>query len=99
LGYGDANELNILFWLSWNTFPKPMDYNKDKVDDMVLALLFLTMHELDRAWKGHDWEAMNRLHQKGMISDPVGKVKSVMLTEEGKKRSEELFRKYFCSSQ
>ena len=75
-----------------------MDYNKDKVDDMVLALLFLTLHDQNRAWKGHDWEAMNRLHQKGMIGDPVGAAKSVALTAEGEKRAEELFRKYFCAS-
>jgi hypothetical protein len=75
-----------------------MEYNKDKVDEMVLALLFLTLHDHGRAWKGHDWDAMNRLHEKGMISDPVGKAKSVILTEQGMKRSEELFCRHFCSS-
>jgi hypothetical protein len=29
-----------------------MDYDKDKVDEMVLALLFLTLHGDGRAWKG-----------------------------------------------
>jgi hypothetical protein len=33
-----------------------MEYDKDKVDDMVLALLYLTIHDGGRAWKGHDWE-------------------------------------------
>ena len=74
-----------------------MEYDKDKVDDMVLALLFLTLHEGARAWKGHDWDAMNRLHKKGMINDPVSKAKSVVLTAEGEKRCEELFRNHFCS--
>ena len=60
-----------------------MDYNKDKVDEMVLALLFLTLHDGGRAWKGHDWEAMNRLHSKGLILNPVDKAKSVVLTEQG----------------
>jgi hypothetical protein len=73
-----------------------MDYDKDKVDEMVLALLFLTIHEGRRAWKGHDWEAMNRLHEKGMIDNPVGKTKSVMLTDTGLKRSRELFMKHFA---
>jgi hypothetical protein len=50
-----------------------MDYDKDKVDEMVLALLYLTLHDGARAWKGHDWDAMDRLHKKGMIFDPVGK--------------------------
>ena len=50
-----------------------MEYDEDKVDEMVLALLFLTLHDGYRAWKGHDWEAMDRLHNKGMIANPGGK--------------------------
>jgi hypothetical protein len=72
-----------------------MEYDKDKVDEAVLALLFLTQCGGGRAWKGHDWDALGRLHEKGMILDPVGKAKSVMLTEEGEKRCEELFFKLF----
>jgi hypothetical protein len=79
-----------------------MEYDKDKVDDMVLALLWLTTFGEKRAgqialraWKGHDWDALNRLHEKGLIGDPVGKAKSVFVTEEGAKRSEELFRQFF----
>lgn len=72
-----------------------MQIDEEKVDEMVLALLFLTLHEDDRAWKGHDWDALDRLYQKGMIFNPVGKAKSVALTEEGVKRSEELFRRHF----
>jgi hypothetical protein len=72
-----------------------MDYDKDKVDEMILALLFLTLHDGCRAWKGLDWEAMSRLHEKGMISDPVGKAKSVVLTEEGLRRCEKLFMEHF----
>ena len=47
-------------------------------------------------WKSFDWEAMNRLHQKGYISDPIGKAKSVVLTEEGLQEAERLFKKLFC---
>jgi hypothetical protein len=72
-----------------------MDYDTDKIDDMVLALLRLTLHEDDRAWNGHDWDAMDRLFQKGYIYDPRGKAKSVVLTEEGLKRSEQLFKHHF----
>lgn len=76
-----------------------MEYDTDKIDDAVLALLFLTIHKEGpfgaRAWKGHDWEALNRLHEKGMIGDPRTKAKSVVLTEEGKRRSEALFRRLF----
>lgn len=67
----------------------------DRIDDAVLALLRLGLHNRLRAWKGFDWEAMNRLHEKGMISDPVGKAKSVVFTEEGQQRSEDLFKAMF----
>jgi hypothetical protein len=72
-----------------------MEIDTDKIDDAVLALLWLTLHDERRAWKGFDWDAMNRLHQKGMIADPVNKAKSVVLTDEGLQRSEELFRALF----
>jgi len=72
-----------------------MDYDKDKVDEKVLAPLFLTLHNDCRTWKGHDWGAMNRLHEKGMIEDPVKRTKSVMFTEDGLQRSRELFIKHF----
>ena len=79
-------------------YDERMEYDEDKVDDMVLALLFLTLHDGYRAWKGHDWEAMDRLHKKGMIGDPVRKAKSVALTEAGLQRSRELFTKHFAKS-
>lgn len=75
-----------------------MDYDPDKVDDAVLALLYLTMFGDKfglRAWKGHDWDSLDRLYQKGYIGDPKGKAKSVTVTEEGRTRSEELFRRLF----
>jgi len=75
-----------------------MDYDKDKVDDAVLALLYLTRWDDrpgTRAWKGHDWAAMDRLHQKGYIADPKSKAKSVVITDEGRVRAEMLFRQFF----
>jgi hypothetical protein len=75
-----------------------MEFDTDKVDDAVLALLYLTMFRDGpgyRAWKGHDWDALNRLHEKGFISDPKSKAKSVIMWEEGKGRAEELFRTLF----
>jgi hypothetical protein len=77
-----------------------MEYDKAKVDEMVLALLSLTMFEDRsglRAWKGHDWDAMDRLHEKGYISDPRSKAKSVVVTEEGAKRARQLFKRHFGS--
>jgi hypothetical protein len=79
-------------------YDQRMEYDEEKVDAMVLALLFLTLHDGYRAWKGHDWDAMDRLHKKGMIANPVGKAKSVVLTEEGLQRSRELFRKHFAKT-
>src|SRR6516225_5223972 len=54
-----------------------MELDASKVDDAVLALLYLGLHEGTRAWKGFDWDAMVRLHRAGLISDPRGKAKSV----------------------
>jgi hypothetical protein len=72
-----------------------MDIDRDRIDDAVLALLYLGRHEGIRTWKSFDWAAMERLHTKGLISDPVGKVKSVVFTDEGLRQSEALFRKFF----
>ena len=73
-----------------------MNYDRDKVDEMVLALLWLTPAGAGRAWKGHDWDALDRLHKKGLISDPKKKAKSVVLSQEGRQLSEEVFRRLFC---
>ena len=35
-----------------------------KIDDAVLGLLYLGIHDGARAWKGFDWEVMNRLHEQ-----------------------------------
>ncbi len=72
-----------------------MELDNDRIDEAVLALLFLGRHDELRTWKSFDWAVMERLHAKGLISDPVGKAKSVIFTEEGLRRSEELFRKLF----
>jgi hypothetical protein len=72
-----------------------MALDADRIDDAVLALLYLGLHDRYRAWKGFDWGAMDRLHRKGMIESPVGKAKSVVFTDEGLQRSKELFEKMF----
>ena len=69
--------------------------NEDKVDDAILALLRLGLHAEHRAWKGFDWDSMERLHEKGLISDPAGKAKSVWFTDEGLERSEQLLHQLF----
>lgn len=77
---------------------KRLKYNESTVDEVVLALMNLTtFREASgfRTWKGHDWEVLNRLHTKGFIGNPKSKSRSVELTEDGRQRSEELFRKHF----
>ena len=70
-----------------------LDY--DKIDDAVLALLQLGLHDEVRTWKTFDWDAMNRLYEKGLISNPVGKAKAVVLTERGMAESKRLLVQLF----
>jgi hypothetical protein len=72
-----------------------MDLDHSKIDDAVLALLWLGLHDENRAWKSFDWDAMERLHAKGLISNPRGKTKSVVVTQEGLDRSEQLLQSLF----
>ena len=56
-----------------------MDYDKDKVDEMALALLYIASFEdrgSTRAWKGMDWEVLDRLHLERIHrqSEEQGKV-------------------------
>lgn len=77
-----------------NNSPK---YDTDKVDEMALALLYLTYTPEDsRAWKDLAWEITNRLHEKGWIEDPRNKNRSVVLTREGRVRCVQLFKQHFA---
>ena len=76
-----------------------MILDEGKIDDAVLALLRLGLHEGDRAWKGFDWDAMARLHAKGLISNPRGRTKSVVLTQTGLARSQELLMRLFFADE
>ena len=81
-----------------------MDANVDekKLEQVVLALLYLNSFEErhgTRAWKSLPWTILDSLHEKGYISDPANKNKSVWLTDEGAKLSEELFEKLFAAGQ
>jgi len=71
--------------------------DNDRIDDAVLALLQLVLHDDVRAWKGFDWDTLDRLHAKGLISDPRTNAKSVVLTEEGLRQSERLFNEMFTN--
>lgn len=71
-----------------------MTMDTDRIDDAVLALLHLGLHDQNRAWKGFDGDALGRLHQKGMIENPADE-KSVALTGDGLQRSKRLFEAMF----
>lgn len=75
-------------------------YRQEEIDKSVLALLYLNAFEdrlVTRAWKTFDWDAMDRLYEKGLISDPKSKAKSVVLTDEGLIAAEGAFRKLFAT--
>ncbi len=72
-------------------------WRSTRIDDAVLALLDLGRHDRCRAWQGVDGAAMDRLHKKGFISDPVGKAKSVVVTAEGLREAERLFHELFTA--
>ncbi len=75
-----------------------MDIDNNKVDEITLALLYLTTFKDKtglRAWKSHSWDVLDRLHESGYIHDPATKAKSVTLTDEGAERSKRLFEKHF----
>ena len=75
--------------------------DRDRVDEAVLALLYLGIHQRHRTipgartWKSHDWDAMDRLHVRGLITDPATKAKSVMLTEDGLREAQDAFNRLF----
>jgi len=72
-----------------------MELDTNKIDNAVLALLYLGLHDEARAWKGFDWDAMDRLHERGLISDPRGRAKSVMFSEAGLRRAREFLDSLF----
>ena len=75
-----------------------MEYDEDRVDEVVLALLYINFFPHGgaiRAWKGFPWDTMDRLYKKGYIGDPKSKAKSVVMTEEGEATAEAMFTKHF----
>jgi len=72
-----------------------MAYDQSRIDEAVLALLAAHLFNTNSSWKGYDFEVMNRLHDAGYIFNPVGKQKSVQLTEEGMTRGLELAKQLF----
>ncbi|HEX3656569.1 MAG TPA: DUF6429 family protein [Pirellulales bacterium] len=72
-----------------------MELDESKIDDAVLALLYLGLHDGVRAWKGFDWDAMDRLYEREFISDPCSKAESVVFTDQGLERARQLLEDLF----
>ena len=72
-----------------------MEHDTDKIDEAVLGLLWLTLHNEVSAWKTFDWDATDRLHERGLMHDPRNKNKSFHLTPEGVAAAKAAFAKLF----
>jgi hypothetical protein len=72
-----------------------MAVDTDKIEEAVLALLLLGLHGPGRAWKGFDWDALDRLYERDLIHDPKGKQKSVLFTDEGLTAAKAAFDRLF----
>ncbi|MFJ7316467.1 DUF6429 family protein [Pseudomonas sp. NPDC098747] len=75
-----------------------MEYDDKLMEDAVLALLAALSSDDGNAWKGFDFQIMNRLHEQGFISNPVNKSKSIWLTDEGLERGREIAERLFGAS-
>ena len=79
--------------------PIPENLDQEKLAEAALAILSLSRMVESygvSAWKGIDWDVMNKLHEKGWISNPVGKQKSVGITEKGIELADQFLEKYFA---
>ncbi len=76
-----------------------MEHDNEKIDDPVLALLWLGGHGEGRTWKTFDWGTMDRLHKAGWISNPKSGAKTVAFSETGARRAQELFEQMFTRRQ
>ena len=62
-----------------------------RIEAAALALLYLGLHDVFR----FDFDVMDRLYEKGMISDPATKAKSVTFTVDGLEMAELLYERLF----
>ncbi len=70
----------------------------EKMAKCALGILWLNAHGDGfgtRVWKSMPWDLTDIMYEKGWISDPKSKAKSVVLTEEGERLSQEFLEKHF----
>lgn len=72
-----------------------MKFDKQKIEDAILALLGLFSFDENRSWKNYDFNVMNELYKKGLIENPANKNKSVYLTQKGMQKAQALIEKMF----
>jgi DNA-binding PadR family transcriptional regulator len=72
-----------------------MEIKQEKIDSLTLLLLYLNSWEekdftdpVRRAWKGHDFGALDRLEENGLITQSR-KGKSLFITGEGIEKAKE----------
>ena len=75
-----------------------MLYDRDRAGELTLALMYLTLHDDVRAWKGYSWDILDHLFAQGLIADPRNRSKSVILSAEGLARSRAMFEEYLASA-
>jgi hypothetical protein len=68
-----------------------------KIDEAVLAMLYLSVHNGHWAWKAVDKDATMRLHARGLLKNPSTTARAIILTDDGleeaRRACERLFRK------
>lgn len=74
-----------------------MTFDRYRAGDLTLALMYITLHDEFRVWKGYSWDVLDHLFQQGLITDPRSKAKSIILTEEGLARSHALFQEHLAT--
>ena len=76
-------------------------FDTDRLDDVVLALLWANSFEEKfgghRAWKSLPWDALDRLHVRGLISDARSRAHSVTLDDAAFERGRALFEQWFAA--
>lgn len=75
---------------------------EEAVEELTLILMYLTRFneevvpgiEIDRTWKGYDFDVMNALDVNEYIQQGSYRSKSVTISEEGLHQAQRLLKKY-----
>lgn len=74
---------------------------EEQIKELTLLLIYLTSWtekepygEYQRAWKGYNFDILNKLESENMIGGSTYKAKSTYITEQGIEKAKELMKKY-----